>query len=266
MNKRVIKGSRLIYYQERADNPDFWAKYWTNEDFLILPKIAAEGMRHVDFWPLLIKYLSKDEEILEGGCAPGHTIVALKSQGYKIRGVDFSKEAISQIKKVYSDAPVEFGNILSLNYPDKFFGAYILLGVTEHFIEGPEKSLLEAFRVLRRGGRLLVSVPFFNPIRNIKAFLGLIPKLTGGFDIKNFYQYAFKPSEFVKILERTGFKVVKIHYYSTMKGIKDEFPLFKKLLEQKKIPYRVLRFLRSNNFIKTMTSHMVLFVAERSGP
>jgi len=263
MNKRVVQGLRLIYCQERADNPDFWSKYWANKNPLILKKIAIEGVRHVDFWPLLMKYLSKDEEILEGGCAPGHTVIALKSQGYNIRGVDFSREAISQIKEVYSDAPVEFGDVLSLNYPDASFRAYILLGVVEHFIEGPGKILQEAHRVLHTDGKLLVSVPFFNPLRRVKAFCGALFKAANGYNVENFYQYAFRPSEFSGILEKIGFQVTKVHYYSTMKGIKDEIPLFRKLLEQKMIPSCVLKFLRTNNAVKAMASHMVLFVARK---
>ena len=58
--------------------------------------------------------------------------------------------------------PVIQGDILDLKYPDAHFDAYISQGVIEHFEEGPQQALNEAWRVLKPDGLAFITVPYLN--------------------------------------------------------------------------------------------------------
>jgi len=91
--------------------------------------------------------------------------------------------------------------------------AYLSLGVVEHDPEGPDAILREAARVLPVGGRLLLSVPYWNGTRRLATpYLRRRARLTlaaGG----QFYQYAFTRRELGQRLAAHGFVVRGFHPY-----------------------------------------------------
>lgn len=175
-----------------------------------------------DQLPIFIKYLPRNGKILEAGCGLGRWVIYLKRNGFDIMGIDFAEQAINSIKAYDNSMPVEIGNIFNIQYPDRYFDAYISLGVVEHFQEGPYSALKEARRTLTDNGIALVSVPFFNPIRHItlpieKIFLYLrenehIRKIfkKGSYPEKHFVEYRFTRREFYDILDQSGFKIETI--------------------------------------------------------
>ena len=69
----------------------------------------------------------------------------------KIIGVDYAKNTVKRIKEICPELDIREGNVFNLNFPDNFFGTYYSWGVVEHFEDGPEPILKEAYRVLERG-------------------------------------------------------------------------------------------------------------------
>jgi SAM-dependent methyltransferase len=91
--------------------------------------------------------------------------------------------------------------------------AYVSLGVVEHDPGGPDAIVAEAARVLAPGGRLLLSVPYWNGVRRLCAPLllreGRRLRAAGG----EFYQFAFSRRELREVLEAHGFRVTALHPY-----------------------------------------------------
>lgn len=114
---------------------------------------------------LFLKYLSKKDKIVDAGCGFGKWVNYLHRRGYNIVGIDNNEFAISKLKEFDGTLQVKMGDILNIDYPDNRFGAYISMGVIEHFEEGPQAPLKEAYRVLCPGGLIFVSVPTVNMIR-----------------------------------------------------------------------------------------------------
>jgi SAM-dependent methyltransferase len=54
------------------------------------------------------------------------------------------------------------GDLLALPFPDASWDGFVLTEVLEHCVD-PQKAMREVFRVLRPGGLLLVTSPFFWP-------------------------------------------------------------------------------------------------------
>lgn len=257
---RRVEGGRLVYYKRTADSA-YWDEHW---DKLIRPEFyagAIEGQLG-RLEEVFTKYLPTDERILEAGCGPAYFVLALQKRGYHVEGVDWAKQTIEKVQHIFPDLPIRSGDVCALDVEDGFYGAYISLGVVEHRAAGPEPFLTEAFRVLRPGGVAILSVPWFNPLRRMKAWAGCF----NGNDIQGmeFYQYAFSTGEMKNYIAAAGFKVVETRSSSNIKdGFEDELPFLYRLY-RKGVPGRILkRVIRRSRFTGRFFGHMRICVCRK---
>ena len=94
----------------------------------------------------------------------GHFTVAMSARGFEAHGLDFAERIIEALNERYPDIFVE-GDARWSPYPGGYFDATYSPGVCEHFEEGPDAVLAEAFRDLRPSGALYVSIPYLNALR-----------------------------------------------------------------------------------------------------
>lgn len=161
------------------------------------------------------KYLPKGEKILEGGCGLGPYLIRFHQLGYDMVGVDYNKEPLKKIKRYNSSLDVSVMDVRDLLFKDRTFGGYLSLGVIEHFAEGPQKAIEEAYRVLKRGGVFIVQVPIMNIFLALKYPFELLKRnrflrrLFGREEKLYYWQQYFKKNALKKILEDKGFDVVE---------------------------------------------------------
>lgn len=161
---------------------DSWTENWNAVDSILISSKNAEKNYLSYFFR---KYFPKyPQKILEGGCGTGKYVIAYRNLGYDITGVDFSGKTIKRIKdEMGVDFPVYEADITALPFGDGYFDCYFSGGVMEHFESGPDIPLKEARRVIKKGGLLLVTVPYINLIRRfyLTIFEG---KLKKGYFVK----------------------------------------------------------------------------------
>ena len=117
------------------------------------------GERHISF---LSSDLRPGARVLDVGCGRGVILGALADRGFEVHGVEISLEAA-----LGTDPRAEIRIAASLAdaaYPAAYFDEVVIWHVLEH-LHDPKAALLEARRILRPGGRLVVAVPNFSSLQ-----------------------------------------------------------------------------------------------------
>lgn len=259
---RCFDKGRLIYYGEAADEK-FWARKWrevVSEDSYDSAKKGKLG------WSMgeeVSKWLPRAGPILEAGCGSGHVVLALRTRGYEVEGVDSSPDTVILARKYLPNLPIRLGDVTSLDVPDSYYSGYISLGVMEHREEGPEPFLREAWRVLKPDGIAFISVPCIHFLRRAKALIGLYGHTRP--ENAHFYQYAFTEQEFRSLLQSNGFEIISRRGYDGLKGLKDEIPGLDRILRLVPWGNHLRRKLTSSRWLGDRLGHMMLFVCRKKG-
>ncbi len=95
---------------------------------------------------------------LDVGCGMGGLLASLPpAAGRQLHGIDFSPVAIRKVGERV-DGSWTVGRAEALPYPDQSFDRVSSTETLEH-VDEPEAIIVEMARVLRRGGKLLITVP-----------------------------------------------------------------------------------------------------------
>lgn len=107
----------------------------------------------------------KKLRILEIGCGRGfyEGAVATLFPSSSITGIDLNGEYVSQAKRNIQSDRVHFatGDATRLSFPDNFFDIVLCTEVLEH-ITSDRLVLQEMYRVLKKGGKAIITVPHKN--------------------------------------------------------------------------------------------------------
>lgn len=143
----------------------------------------------------------KPGKLLDVGCGDGKFLNRMKPHGWAVDGVDFDSKAIANAKIKYG-LDLHCGDLHGVKFADQTFDAVTMSHVIEH-LPDPLKLLQELWRILKTGGRLVVTTPN-----------------SAGFGHQKFgaYWFGIDPPRHLKIYsprtlrscaERIGFKEIK---------------------------------------------------------
>lgn len=176
------------------NSSDFWDREIKN-----VAQISDDDYITKDRIGIIAKIICNNSLVLDVGMGYGFLEIELKKLKRSLRlvGTDISKEAIKRAKKNFRG---EFliSKSSSLPFSSDCFDYVCLLEVLEHLYDDESRlSLLEAKRVLKQNGRLIVSVPLFD-----RVFFGHPSKHV------RFYE----PNLLLKEISESGFKVTDLKY------------------------------------------------------
>lgn len=211
---------------------EFWEQTWTEGDF-------AASARFCDVDPLrsfFDRNVRPGSVMLEGGCGRGLYVAHHAAQGVRAVGLDFATRTLLDVRDRYPGLLLGAADVARLPLRSRVVDTYYSGGVVEHFEAGPDSAIAEANRVLRPDGVLLISVPYFSPLRRALApFRTQDWARTGHHNVepapagRAFFQYAYTPKEFKEVLTRHGFSVRSTRGYSILWGLY-EMPLLGRAL------------------------------------
>jgi ubiquinone/menaquinone biosynthesis C-methylase UbiE len=144
------------------------------------------------------KRFPKPRYLLDVGCGNGLFLEIAKKFSWNVSGVDVSDPCCKICRE--KGFTVYCGELRGVNFPDSSFDVVTMFHVLEHVLN-PRSLLVEAKRILKNGGGVIVSTPNVN---------SKISKTTGpywGWMNPPFHLNYFYLSSLSKMLENTGFNV-----------------------------------------------------------
>lgn len=151
-----------------------------------------------------IKLVGKNNFVLDVGCSDGFLTKQI-AKNNKVIGIELSKIAVQKARKMGLDARI--GNAYKLPFKNSIFDVVHCSHLIEHVLN-VDRALKEMRRVLKHGGRLIVSTPNFCSFKDrILVLFGHLPVYALHPDHVRF----FNLSRLKKHLIKNGFKIKSIH-------------------------------------------------------
>jgi len=134
----------------------------TLDDERVVPGIADAGTyaAHLARYEFVAPMIAPQETVLETACGSGYGTRILASRARQVVGIDYSPLALDYARRHHGAANLRFVQMdcHQLSFPTASFDVVVSFEVFEH-LENSDKYLAECRRVLRPGGRLMLSTP-----------------------------------------------------------------------------------------------------------
>ncbi len=207
-------GDSEIAFVER-----YWTDVWKREGG---PKGVTNKIPNKPEYRIMQPYIETlpgGAAILDGGCGLGDWTAYLSELGYSALGLDISRETIEQLTSLFPDYQFAVGDIRNTELSDESFDGYFSWGTFEHFENGLGECINEAYRVLKPGGYLFISVPFDNVRQALYAACAGAGRSTPVKIDRRFYQWRLTRSELRGMLNDGGFEVLQIPAIHKRQGV-----------------------------------------------
>ncbi|PIT88709.1 MAG: hypothetical protein COU29_00460 [Candidatus Magasanikbacteria bacterium CG10_big_fil_rev_8_21_14_0_10_36_32] len=146
---------------------------------------------------LLLGYLS-GKKILDAGTGTGRLAVEMSKNGAEVTALDVSSEMLKQLSRKSNKIKTMIGDAECLPFDKEIFDLVTAAFLIVHF-KDPSRFFDEAYRVLKDGGRLLVTNINQKEPPEIKTKQGVIK-------IESFYH---RPEKIREILQSLAFTIEK---------------------------------------------------------
>lgn len=143
-----------------------WQDIWTNASVEVELEIvrSARSMATIETY---LPYLSKTDVLLEAGSGLSAVVITLRRMGYNVIGLDYAENALHESRAYDPTLSLTTGDVHALPFQSNSLGAYLSFGVLEHFEQGMQPALLEAARILKPGGTLVLTIPYPNVVNRL---------------------------------------------------------------------------------------------------
>jgi len=108
------------------------------------------------------------ERVLDVACGSGTSTVAIQAKGATAVGVDFSAGMIREARRRHPGIEFVEGDAMDLPFPDGEFDA-VTISFGLRNVRDPRRALTEMYRVLRPGGRIVITEFSTPPVGVIRA-------------------------------------------------------------------------------------------------
>jgi len=154
----------------------------------------------------------KSGRLLDIGCGPG-TFIGTLGSSVSATGVDISKQQISYALANNKDAEKNFKvvNDPPYEFADGLFDTVTLIELVEHLpYEQCLLLLKEAHRLLRSGGRILISTPDYF---GLWPFLEVLVNRLGKINYEEQHITHFDETKLRQLVDEVGFEIQRIEKY-----------------------------------------------------
>lgn len=217
-------------YDTAKDEISFVEKYWTDVwEQRNLSENIDQSVEENEAFPIINKYIENlpdKSRLLDGGCGMGEWVYYYTRRDKEVIGLDISADTVLRLEKHFTNCQFRHGDIRDTGFSDNYFDAMFSWGTFEHFEIGLGECFQEAFRILKPGGLLFVSVPYQNfrhILRDRDAKTQNWNKVINTSDKTKktvFYQWRLTKAELASEFLINGFNVKEIHPIAKRTGVK----------------------------------------------
>ena len=153
-------------------------------------------------------YLPHEGVILEAGSGLSAVVMTLRETGFRVMGMDYAENALHTSRAYDPTLTLFTGDVHALPCANNSLGAYLSFGVLEHFEHGMTPALAEAYRTLRPGGILILTIPYPNVVHKLVAWR----RKRRGETVLNddaFYESTYTRKALVETVRAVGFEVLR---------------------------------------------------------
>lgn len=154
-------------------------------------------------------YLKKDGIHLEAGSGLSAVVITLRKMGYNVVGLDYAENALHTSHAYDASLPLLVGDVHALPHANNSLDGYLSFGVLEHFEHGMQPALKEAFRILKPGGILVLTIPYPNVVNRLVAW----QRRQQGITVLNddeFFESTYTRDALSQNVTGVGFKLEKV--------------------------------------------------------
>lgn len=136
------------------------------------PVSAEERQRLYDRY-VWVRERTRDADVVEAACGTGQGIAFLRPTVRSIRGTDLSPSNVAVGRRIFGeDLPVTAASAVPIDAPDRSLDRVVILEAL-YFLPDAGAFIAEAFRVLRPGGELLLTVNNRNSLNFSPSWMGV---------------------------------------------------------------------------------------------
>ena len=143
--------------------------------------------------------ISWKELAIDIGCGVGSNLNVLSLKGIHTIGLDHSLYALSLVKRRL-ELPLINGDLNKLPLRPNSIGLIVAMDVLEH-LDNDANGISELYRVLKKGGNLILTVPAF------KSLWGIQDVVTG-------HKRRYSKKEILTKLLQCGFEIMRFSYFN----------------------------------------------------
>lgn len=171
--------------------------------------VVYKTLRGIVRKKFVLEYLNKFHgKLLDLGCNRGYYLKEFKN-GTRY-GIDIAWSVLREAKKRIPQAYFVQGDIQQLQFiRSNSMDAILCSEVIEHLLN-PEKVFAETFRILKPGGKMLITTPNYTKKRTAWIKVGSLKKYgIHGMCEDYYFHTAYRPEELKNFAEKAGFTILK---------------------------------------------------------
>jgi len=188
---------------------EFWESFWLDKN--LSSKELLEEVASAIRSKYILEGLPSEGLILDAGCGNGKWDFLLSTHGNRVIGFDYALNTLQRNRAMAQEHKFSCfflgGNVINLPIENGIFDGYLSIGLWEHFrAEEQSKLALEAFRVLRPGGIIVIDVPnLYSPWTITRKMRHYIRQRLKQYSL---WQSNMSKSQLTHLCENSGFETI----------------------------------------------------------